>query len=163
MAISAAPNPASTRESFEIMDLTFKPADAADEDAVAALWRECGLTVPYNDPAADFRFALGREASDVLVAREGGRQTGRIVASVMVGHDGHRGWLYYVAVAPALQGKGIGAQIVAAGEEWLKARGVVKVQLLVRETNTRVVAFYEKLGFEIAPRVVMSKWIDGRE
>ena len=144
-------------ESFEIMDLTIEPADAADEDAVAALWRECGLTVPYNDPAADFRFALGREASDVLVARE----DGRVVATAMIGHDGHRGWLYYVAVAPALQGKGIGAQIVAAGEEWLKARGVVKVQLLVRETNTRVVAFYEKLGFEVAPRVVMSKWIDG--
>jgi len=144
-------------ESFEIMDLTIEPADAADEDAVAALWRECGLTVPYNDPAADFRFALGREASDVLVARE----DGRVVATAMIGHDGHRGWLYYVAVAPALQGKGIGAQIVAAGEEWLKERGVVKVQLLVRETNTRVVAFYEKLGFEVAPRVVMSKWIDG--
>jgi ribosomal protein S18 acetylase RimI-like enzyme len=95
----------------------------------------------------------------VLVAR----QDGRVVATVMVGHDGHRGWLYYVAVAPALQGQGIGAQIVAAGEEWLKARGVVKVQLLVRETNTRVVAFYEKLGFEIAPRVVMSKWLDGRD
>ncbi|MDF2621717.1 MAG: GCN5-related N-acetyltransferase [Xanthobacteraceae bacterium] len=163
MAISAAPNPASTQEPFEIMDLTFEPALADEEEAVASLWRECGLTVPYNDPAADFRFALGREASDVLVAREGGRQTGRIVATAMVGHDGHRGWLYYVAVAPALQGKGIGAQIVAAGEEWLKARGVVKVQLLVRETNTSVVAFYEKLGFEIAPRVVMSKWLDGRE
>lgn len=141
------------------MDLTLEPALAAEEEAVAALWRECGLTVPYNDPAADFRFALGRKASDVLVAR----QDGRVVATVMVGHDGHRGWLYYVAVAPALQGQGIGAQIVAAGEEWLKARGVVKVQLLVRETNTRVVAFYEKLGFEIAPRVVMSKWLDGRD
>ncbi|ADH87822.1 GCN5-related N-acetyltransferase [Ancylobacter novellus DSM 506] len=141
------------------MDLTLEPALAAEEEAVAALWRECGLTVPYNDPAADFRFALGREASDVLVAR----QDGRVVATVMVGHDGHRGWLYYVAVAPALQGKGIGAQIVAAGEEWLKARGVVKLQLLVRETNTRVVSFYENLGFEIAPRVVMSKWLDGRE
>lgn len=141
------------------MDLTLEPALAAEEEAVAALWRECGLTVPYNDPAADFRFALGREASDVLVAR----QDGRVVATVMVGHDGHRGWLYYVAVAPALQGKGIGAHIVAAGEEWLKAHGVVKVQLLVRETNTRVVAFYEKLGFEIAPRVIMSKWLDGRD
>lgn len=159
MAISAAPNLTRAQESLQIMDLTFEPALAAEEEAVASLWRECGLTVPYNDPAADFRFALGREASDVLVAR----REGRVVATAMVGHDGHRGWLYYVAVAPALQGKGIGAQIVAAGEEWLKARGVVKVQLLVRETNTRVVAFYEKLGFEIAPRVVMSKWLDGRE
>jgi ribosomal protein S18 acetylase RimI-like enzyme len=142
------------------MTLKTEPARAADEEAVIALWQVCGLTVPYNDPATDFRFARGGANSDVLVARHEG---GRVCASAMVGHDGHRGWIYYVAVDPTLQRQGVGAEIVSAAEEWLKARDVPKVQLLVRETNTAVVAFYEKLGFEVAPRVVMSKWIDGRE
>lgn len=142
------------------MTLKFEPALEADERAVVYLWKACGLTVPYNDPAADFRFARGAAASDVLVAR---LECGRVCASVMVGHDGHRGWLYYVAVDPMLQRQGVGALIVAAAQDWLRERGVVKVQLLVRETNTAVVAFYEKLGFEVAPRVVMSKWLDGRE
>lgn len=142
------------------MTLKVGPASAADERAVTHLWRACGLTVPYNDPAADFRFALGRQASDVLIARA---ECGRIVGSVMVGHDGHRGWIYYVATEPMMQRQGIGTVMVEAAESWLKERGVVKLQLLVRETNTPVVAFYEKLGYEVAPRTVMSKWIDGRE
>lgn len=139
--------------------LTIGPADAADEEAVTAMWRACGLTVSYNDPATDFRFARGGTTSEILVARD---EDGTVAATVMVGHDGHRGWLYYVAVDPARQGQGLGARIVAEGEAWLRRHGVVKVQLLVRETNTRVVSFYEKLGFETAPRVVMSKWLDGR-
>lgn len=142
------------------MTLKIEPAGATDERAVVYLWRACGLTVPYNDPASDFRFALAGEASAVLVAR---LECGRVCATAMVGHDGHRGWLYYVAVDPMLQRQGVGAEIVAAAEAWLRERGVVKAQLLVRETNTAVVAFYEKLGFEVAPRVVMAKWIDGRE
>ncbi|MCJ8143648.1 GNAT family acetyltransferase [Ancylobacter sp. A5.8] len=142
------------------MTLKIEAAGAADERAVVHLWRACGLTVPYNDPAADFRQALGREASDVLVARA---ECGRIVGAVMVGHDGHRGWLYYLAAEPMMQGQGVGSAMVEAAEAWLKARGIVKAQLLVRETNAGVVAFYEKLGFEIAPRLVMSKWLDGRE
>jgi len=142
------------------MTLKIEPACAADEGTVVALWQTCGLTVPYNDPAADFRFARGGADSEVMVARHEG---GRVCASPMVGHDGHRGWIYYVAVDPALQRQGVGAEIVSAAEAWLKARDVPKVQLLVRETNRAVVAFYEKLGFEVAPRVVLSKWIDGRD
>jgi len=142
------------------MTLKIEPAQEADERAVVHLWRACGLTVPYNDPATDFRFARAGASSDVLVAR---LECGRVGATAMVGHDGHRGWLYYVAVDPMLQRQGVGALIVTAAQDWLKARGVVKAQLLVRETNTAVVAFYEKLGFEVAPRVVMAKWLDGRE
>lgn len=77
----------------------------------------------------------------------------------MVGHDGHRGWLYYLASDPGSRGRGFGRQMVQAAEEWLRQRGVVKAQLLVRETNTKVVSFYEHLGFEVAPRTVMSKWL----
>jgi ribosomal protein S18 acetylase RimI-like enzyme len=138
------------------MPLTIQSAVAEDEDAVVALWRSADLVAPYNDPVADFRFAKAGSCSDVLVAID---DAGAIAGSVMVGHDGHRGWLYYVAVSPALRGKGVGRRMIKAAEDWLVEKGVVKVQLLVRETNTAVVEFYEHLGFEVTPRVVMSKWL----
>ena len=137
------------------MSLNIRNAGPEDETAVVALWRVCGLVASYNDPVADFRFALNGACSDILL----GEVSGRIAGSVMVGHDGHRGWLYYVASDPAVRGSGVGKQMVQAAEDWLRARGVVKAQLLVRETNTQVVSFYEHLGFETAPRVVMSKWL----
>ena len=105
-----------------------------------------------NDPSEDFQFAISGTCSDVLVNED---ESGRMDGSVMVGHDGHRGWLYYLAVAPHARGTGLGRKMVLAGEQWLRKRGVVKAQLLVRETITKAVSFYEHLGFEIAPRVVM--------
>ena len=138
------------------MQMTIRPAVPEDEAAAVALWQACGLVAPYNDPAADFRFARAGAASDVLVAADA---NGTLCGSVMVGHDGHRGWLYYVAAAPAARGSGVGRQVVQAAEAWLRARGVVKAQLLVRDTNTQVVGFYEHLGFETAPRTIMAKWL----
>src|ERR1700681_86780 len=121
-----------------------------------ALWRACDLVASYNDPAADFRFAKAGPCSDVLVAVD---DAGDVAGSVMVGHDGHRGWLYYVAAHPTSRSKGVGRRMVQAAEDWLRQRGIVKVQLLVRETNTKVVSFYEHLDFEVAPRVVLSRWL----
>lgn len=135
--------------------LTIRSASPADEREVVALWRACDLVAAYNDPAADFAFARAGACSDVLV----GEDAGGIRGTVMVGHDGHRGWLYYVAADPRSRGAGAGRQMVEAGEAWLRRRGVAKVQLLVRETNTKVVSFYEHLGFEIAPRTVLTKWL----
>jgi ribosomal protein S18 acetylase RimI-like enzyme len=129
-----------------------RSATNADEPAVTALWRACGLTMPYNDPAADFHFALGKFNSDILV-------TDDLSGAVMVGHDGHRGWLYYLAVAPVRQRQGVGRTLVSAAEAWLAARGVPKVQLMVRETNEAVAAFYQRLGFEPMPRINMQKWL----
>jgi len=123
-----------------------------DEAAVVALWQACGLTVPYNDPAADFRFARGKPNSDILILED---RSG----SVMVGHDGHRGWLYYVAVTPDRRGTGLGRALVAAAEEWLKQRGVPKAHLMVRETNQAVAAFYQRLGYDLMPRINMQKWL----
>jgi ribosomal protein S18 acetylase RimI-like enzyme len=139
------------------MSLTIRQAEAEDEQVVIALWRACDLIASYNDPAADFAFARAGACSDVLVGED---EAGQIKGSVMVGHDGHRGWLYYVASAPDSRGAGVGRQMVTAAEDWLRARGVVKAQLLVRETNTKVVSFYEHLGFEVAPRVIMGKWLE---
>jgi GNAT superfamily N-acetyltransferase len=77
----------------------------------------------------------------------------------MVGHDGHRGWLYYVAVAPDLRGLGCGRAIVAAAEDWLRVRGIPKAQLMIRDTNTGVRDFYAGLGWNEAPRIVMERWL----
>lgn len=132
--------------------MRIRSATQDDEAAVVALWRDCGLTVPYNDPAADFRFALGKPNSDVLVLDD-------LSGSVMVGHDGHRGWLYYVAVAPRRRRKGLGRALVNAAEEWLKQRGVPKAQLMVRESNEAVAAFYQRLGYDPMPRINMQKWL----
>ena len=125
-------------------------ATPADEAAIIALWKECGLTVPYNDPATDFRFALGKPNSDILV-------TDDLCGSVMVGHDGHRGWIYYLGVAPERQRQGLGRTLVAAAEQWLLQRGVIKLNLMVREHNHAAAAFYQKLGFDLMPRINMQK------
>ncbi len=138
------------------MLLTIRPAAAEDEQAVIALWRVCDLVASYNDPAVDFAFARAGACSDVLVGED---ESGHIKGSVMVGHDGHRGWLYYVAADPDSRGAGFGRQMVTAAEDWLRERSVLKAQLLVRETNTKVVSFYQHLGFEVAPRVIMGKWL----
>lgn len=79
-----------------------------------------------------------------------------------VGHDGHRGWFYYVAVALEQRGRGLGRAIIESGEEWLRARKIRKVHLMVRETNIPVTRFYARLGYEDMPRVLMSKWLEAR-
>ena len=78
----------------------------------------------------------------------------------MVGHDGHRGYIHLVGCDPAVRGAGIGRQLVAAAEAWIRARGMFRMHLMVRETNTQVMAFYERLGFDRMPYQVMSKWLD---
>ena len=129
------------------------------EGAVIALWLSCELVVSYNDPSSDFRNAISNACSCVLVNED---EAGEVNGTAMAGFDGHRGWLYYVAAATKVQGTGIGRKMVEAGEQWLRDMNVAKVQLLVRETNMKVVEFYEHLGFETTPRVVMGKWLKTR-
>ena len=129
------------------------PASPKDAEATVALWHACALVVPYNDPVAEFRLAQGKPGSDILL----GREDGMVIASVMVGHDGHRGWLYYVAVSPGHRRRNLGRQMVQAAENWLTAHGIPRAMLLVRETNQMVIGFYEQLGFEVAPRTLMRK------
>ena len=130
----------------------------ADVEAVIALWRRCGLTRPWNDPGSDIALARRNPNSTVLV----GRADGAIVATAMVGHDGHRGWVYYVAVDPDLQKNGLGRAIMDAAEQWLRTAGLPKLQLLVRRENSKAGAFYQSIGYEEADTIVFAKWIDGR-
>ena len=128
--------------------------------AAIALWERCGSLRPWNPPAADIAAFRAHPAAELLVAFEGDRA----VASVAVGHDGHRGWVYYVASDPARRGRGLGRAAMAAAETWLSARGVAKLQLLVREANAGVLGFYEALGYEDGACRLMQKWLDpGRD
>jgi hypothetical protein len=133
--------------------LQFRPVTDGDVDEVIALWVRCGLIRPWNDAVKDIAFARAGPNSDVLMAC----LDGDVAASVMVGHDGHRGAVYYVSVDPALQGRGFGRQTMAAAEAWFHERGVWKINLLLRAENARVRAFYEALGYEVEPRLCMAR------
>lgn len=128
-------------------------------DAVVALWERCGLTRPWNDPRADIALARKGPHSWVIVGRDA---EGPIQAAAMLGHDGHRGWCYYVAVDPDLQGKGHGRAVMAEIEARLIAAGAPKMQLMVRKGNAAVIGFYQTLGFLEEDTVVMGKRFDGK-
>lgn len=139
--------------------LEIAPIEDADVSAVVALWQACGLTRPWNDPAADIALARASPNAAVLLGRDGEH----IVATVMVGHDGHRGWVYYVAVDPERRVQGLGRAIMNAAEDWLRRAGIQKLQLMVRPENTNVQAFYRSIGYGEQPRIIYAKWLDGRE
>lgn len=128
--------------------------DLAD---VTGLWDECGLVVPWNNPEADFILALSSPSSAILVLED----NQQIVATVMVGLDGHRGWFYFLAVKPEFQKTGLGRQIIEAGEDWLKERGCPKAMLMVRHTNNQVIDFYKQLGYKMDEVSVFGKRLDG--
>ena len=132
------------------------PATIDDAAAVIALWRVCGLTRPWNDPAADFVLALRDAAADVLVARDAVGLAG----TVMVGFDGHRGWGYYLGVAPAVRRTGLGRALMAASEDWLRARGAPKLQLMVRSDNAQAAAFYEAIGFARQDVAIFGRFLE---
>ncbi|MEM8696604.1 MAG: GNAT family acetyltransferase [Pseudomonadota bacterium] len=132
-------------------------ATGADRDGVIALWRACGLTRPWNDPVADFDAAIGNPTSDILLLTGGGA----LIAAVMVGFDGHRGWVYYLAVHPDHRRKGLGTRMMDAAEVWLCARGAPKIQLMVRSDNADVIAFYEAWGLDRQDVVTLGRRLDG--
>jgi ribosomal protein S18 acetylase RimI-like enzyme len=139
--------------------LSIAPIEDGDVADVIALWQRCGSTRAWNDPAGDIARARKETNATVLL----GRNDGALIASVLVGHDGHRGWVYYVTVDPDHRHKDYGREIMTAAENWLRARGIEKLQLMVRGDNAKVHAFYEALGYYDQERVVFAKWLDGRE
>ena len=139
--------------------LSISPVADADVSAVIALWQRCGLTRPWNDPAGDIAFARQSTNATILV----GRANDAVIGSAMVGHDGHRGWVYYVAIDPDQQRKDFGRAMMTAAEDWLRAQGVCKVMLMVRPDNEQVRAFYDRIGYGVQERVIYAKWLDGRE
>ena len=135
--------------------MRFRKARPVDRDMVIALWQACGLTREWNDPVQDYGFALAGATSTILVHEI----ESKIVASVMVGHDGHRGALYYLAVAPDHQKKGFGRAAVVAAENYLKKLGVWKINLMIRNENEAALGFYKAIGFETNAVTSMGKKI----
>jgi len=138
------------------VDIVTLDQHAAD-DAVA-LWQACGLTRPWNDPYADFTRAVEGPSSAVLGTYDDG---GALVGTAMVGVDGHRGWVYYVASSPERRGLGIGRELMAAAEHWVESRGMPKVHVMVRRSNTAIVGFYDSLGYEEQDTMVLGRRFDG--
>ena len=127
----------------------------ADQVAATALWHATGLTRPWNDPAEDYARALAGPTSAVL----GGFAGGALVGTVMCGHDGHRGWVYYLAVEPGFRGGGVGRELMTAAEAWLGERGVPKLNLMVRHDNAAALAFYARLGYTDGAVTVLGKFL----
>jgi ribosomal protein S18 acetylase RimI-like enzyme len=132
--------------------LAISDLDEADIEAAVALWDACGLTRPWNDPRADAHLALAGETSTILA----GRCDGRLVATAMVGVDGHRGWVYYLGVDPDQRGRRHGEAMMRAAEAWVRARGMPKLQLMVRGDNAATIAFYKAIGYGVEEVAVLS-------
>jgi ribosomal protein S18 acetylase RimI-like enzyme len=123
--------------------LSIREFQEADRGDVIALWTDCGLVVPWNDPGKDIDRKLEVDPALFLV---GSDDTG-VVATVMGGYEGHRGWINYLAVSTLKQRRGYGQEIMKAVEELIEARGCPKINLQVRASNSEVVAFYQALGY----------------
>ncbi len=150
---NAGDSAASSAPSESNPDISVRPARDADVPGLLRLWDACGLIRPWNHAPTDIAFARRRPNSDVLVAE----RDGRLLAAVLVGHDGHRGAVYYVSADPAHRGEGLGRLIMDAAEAWLVARGVWKLNLLVRKSNLGVIGFYKSIGYGEDETVALSK------
>ena len=124
-----------------------------DEAAIIRLWQECGLVVPWNNPLTD----IARKVADSPQLFFTGRIDGKLVASCMAGYEGHRGWIYFLAVAKSEQRKGFAALLVAHVEAQLIELGCPKLELMVRDKNREVIEFYQAIGFNLDPVRVLSK------
>lgn len=135
--------------------LAIRRATPADEDTIVALWRTCAVTHPNTNPHKEIARSQEFRSSRLLV----GEIDGRLVSTVMVGYEGRRGWVNYLAVDPTLQRQGIGRAMMAVAEEWLLELGCPKINLQVRESNTKVLAFYARLGYSDDKVVSLGKRI----
>ena len=140
----------STDETDNFTIQNYQPGDEAD---VISLWRECGLVVPWNNPLTD----IARKTEDSPHLFFIGRIDEQLVASCMAGYDGHRGWIYFLAVRKAHRRKGLAARLVRHVETGLIELGCPKLELMVRNNNTSVISFYRNIGFNPDPVMVLSK------
>jgi len=129
---------------------------SGDEAAVVALWRDCGLVRAGIDPWKDIKRKQAVNPEMFLV----GEMEGKIVASVMVGYEGRRGWINYLGVSPGCQRRGLGRQMMAEAERMLRQVGCPKINLQVRTTNREVMQFYERIGFKVDDVISMGKRLE---
>lgn len=127
--------------------------NAADDTDLIALWSLCGLTRPWNDPQSDINLARQSANATILF----GTIADQLIASVMVGFDGHRGWVYYLAVDPQHRGRGYGRTLMLHAEDWLPARNCPALRLMVRDDNIEALDFYKQLGFDQQKVTILGK------
>lgn len=138
------------------MPLTLRPFRSEDEPAVVDLWQRCNLVVPWNDPHKDIARKLKVDADLFLVAE----LNNRIVATIMIGYDGHRGWINYLAVNPDERRTGIGRRMMEEAEKKLRTLGCPKINLQVRTANEQVIAFYKAIGYKVDEVVSLGKRLE---
>ena len=137
------------------MGMQIRTYQEGDFASLVALWDATGISIHYNDPAKDIPRMLATHNCQLYV----GTEDGRLIGSIFVGHEGHRGWIYKLAVATDRRGNGYAEALVRLAERWLVARGMPKCNLMIRDTNLKVRAFYERMGYAKADRTVMERWL----
>ena len=135
--------------------MNIREATVDERESAVTLWHAAGLVADHNPQGPDFDRAAASPQSTVLL----GEINGALVASCIVGDDGHRGWVYYVSAHPDRLREGLGCQIMEAAAQWLKDRGCRKAMLMVRPTNTKVLGFYEGIEWETEERSIFVKWL----
>ena len=136
--------------------LLIRPFQTEDDDALVALWKMCELTVPWNNPHKDIARKLQVQPELFLV----GILDNSLIATVMGGYEGHRGWINYLAVHQDFQGKGYGQEIMNSVETGLREMGCPKINLQIRTGNDKIASFYQKLGFTNDHVVSMGKRLE---
>jgi len=127
------------------MNFIIRSYSESDKKKVIELWQECGLVVPWNDPQRDIERKLSVQPELFLV----GLINDEIISTAMAGYDGHRGWVYYLAVKPRYQQQEIGKQMMKETEIRLFELGCPKLNIMIRTTNLEVVNFYKSIGYKI--------------
>lgn len=138
------------------MTFAIRPYLPADRNALVSLWSLCELLRPWNDPDRDIEAKLARDPDNLLVLEE----DSGLIGSVMVGYEGHRGWINYLAIHPAHQRRGLGRMLMGEAEERLRSLGCPKVNLQVRASNVAAVDFYRRLGYEVDEVQSMGRRLD---
>jgi ribosomal protein S18 acetylase RimI-like enzyme len=140
-------------QGIQMNEMVIKNYNSSFEKQVIDLWFECGLIVPWNNPKRDIERKMDDDPSLFFICEIGGRITG----SCMAGYDGHRGWIYYLAVKPEFQKQGIASKLIREAESRLLKIGCPKINLMVRKSNEDVISFYRRIGYKDDPVVVLSK------
>ena len=143
----------------ETIDLQIRPYRKSDESAVIRLWAICGLVTSWNDPKKNILRKMKVQKEWFLV----GLNKDKLIATIMIGYEGHRGWVNYLAVDPAYRKQGIGKDLMDEAERVLKNFGCPKLQLQVRTTNHGVIEFYRKIGYKQDDVVNLGKRLESDE
>ena len=139
-------------------DTSIRQYVPADQQSLVELWTVCGLLRPWNNPLDDIYLCVATPSSELVVADS----AGQLIGSVMLGHDGHRGWVYYLAVHPNWQRNGIGRSLMSYAEGWMDQRRVPKIQAMIRADNLPVRGFYRRLGYQDDDVQVVEKFLNER-